>query len=306
MRDKVAGELDGLEMRIQALEDERQNSIRMAKAMRGVIEETSDLRKEHKTTIQGLSKRNKEIDSIKSQRDIINTNIVIPLHMIEDELSKVYKRLTTEIDIHRVPSLNRESEQFSWFFELQAMHAKGREASEHHQRFIQLVKEQKSEIKKLKIFESKHDETTAKLLGEEPLLKDKDISSNEARSYDRRVVNIQKALRARRGELHKLRREAGRLDAWLRKKAGENRSRGEQRGGSRGRGKDKSRGSKSPRDKAVSNAPMTLGDISGLFSALDSTDEKKERKVSSKKAGRRKLGNLSAHRGNRGSYKKKE
>jgi len=49
-----------------------------------------------------------------------------------------------------------------------------------------------------------------------------------------------------------------------------------------------------------------LGDISGLLSALDSTDEKKEKKISSKKAGMRKLGNLGAHRGNRGSYKKKE
>jgi DNA polymerase sigma len=306
MRDKVASELDGLEMRIQALEDERQITIRKAKAMRGIIEETSDLRKEHKSTIQGLSKRNKEIDSTKSQRDIINSNIVIPFFMIEDELSKVYKRLTTEIDIHRVPSLSREKEQFSWFFELQAMHAKGREASELHQRFIQLVKEQKGEIKKLKIFETKHDKATAKLLKEEPLLKDKDISSNEARSYDRRVVNIQKALRARRGELHKLRREAGRLDAWLRKKSGGDRSRGDKRGDNRGRGKGKGRGSKSPRDKAPSSGPMTLGDISGLLSAFDSTGEKKEKKKSSKKAGMRKLGNLGAHRGKRGSYKKKE
>jgi hypothetical protein len=138
------------------------------------------------------------------------------------------------------------------------------------------------------------------------MLKDKDISSNEARSYDRRVVNIQKALRARRGELHKLRREAGRLDAWLRKKAGGDRSRGDQRGGNRGRSKGKGRGSKSPREKAASSAPMTLGDISGLLSALDSTDERKEKKISSKKAGMRKLGNLGAHRGKRGSYKKKE
>ena len=306
MRDKVAGELDGLEMRIQALEDERQATIRMAKAMRGIIEETSGLRKEHNNTIKRLAKRNKEIDSIKSQRDIIHRNIVIPTLMIEDELSKIYRRLTTEIDIHRVPSLNREKELFSLFFELQAMHAKGREADVFHQRVVQLVMEQKVEIKKLKVFEIKHDDTTAKLLAEEPLLKDKDVTTNEARSYDRRVVNIQKALRARRGELHKLRREAGRLDAWIRKKAGGERGRGGRSGGDRARGKGKGRGSKSPRDKAPSNAPMTLGDISGLLSALDSTEEKKEKKISSKKAGMRKLGNLGAHRGSRGSYKKKE
>ena len=129
------------------------------------------------------------------KRDKINSDIILPIHMIEDELSKVYNRLTEELDIHRVPSLGKEKEQFSWFMELQAMHGKAREASELHHRFIELVKEQKEEIKKLKIYETKHDDATAKLLQDEPMLKDKNINSKEVGSYDRRVHNIQKALR---------------------------------------------------------------------------------------------------------------
>ena len=89
--------------------------------------------------------------------------MILPIHMIEDELSKVYKRLTEELDIHRVPSLKKEKEQFSWFMELQAMHGKAREASELHQKFIELVTLQKEEIKKLKIYETKHDDATSKL-----------------------------------------------------------------------------------------------------------------------------------------------
>ena len=299
MLDKTKAEMDSVDRLIEALESEKQSTLRMAKAMRGVIEETSDLRKEHKSTITGLKLRNKEIDDIRSRRDKINSDIILPIHMIEDELSKVYKRLTEELDIHRVPSLAKEKAQFSWFMELQAMHGKAREASELHHRFIELVKEQKEEIKKLKIYETKHDDATAKLLENEPMLKDKNINSKEINSFDRRVHNIQKALRKRRGEMHKLRREAGRLDAWLRKKSGE-----QSRGRNRGRGNRKNSKSKGKNEDTV---PMTLGDISGLLSGMgNESSSKRTRKVSSKKAGMRKMGNLGAHRGSRSHYKKKE
>ena len=300
MLEKTNAEMSALEKRDEAVDAERKSNIRMAKAMRGVIEETSDLRKEHKSIIINLKERNKNIDAIKKSRDKINSDIILPIHMIEDELAKVYSRLTEEIDIHRVPSLQREKTHFSWFLELQAMHGKAREASELHQRFIELVTEQKGEIKKLKIFETKHDEATTKLLEQEPLLKDKNINSNEARSYDRRTLSIQRALRQLRGDLHKLRRESGRLDAWLRKKAG-NQSRGRRDSRKGNQRKPKSQGSKE------SSGPMTLGDISGLLSEIgNQTTSKKPKKVSSKKAGMRKLGNLGAHRGSRGKYEKKD
>ena len=296
MLEKTRGEMDALDRRIDALEVERQSNLRMARAMRGVIEETSDLRKEHKAIIVGLKGRNAEIDEVKKKRDKINSDVILPIHMIEDELSKVYSRLTEELDIHRVPSLKKEKEQFSWFLELQAMHGKAREASELHQKFIELVKLQKEEIKKLKIYETKHDDTTSKLLEQEPLLKDKNINSKEVGSYDRRVQNIQKALRQRRGEMHKLRREAGRLDAWLRKKSNPQ--------GNRGRGRRKGGKGKKTQE---SSGPMTLGDISGLLSGMgDESSSKRTRKVSSKKAGMRKMGNLSAHRGSRRQFKKKD
>jgi len=129
------------------------------------------------------------------------------------------------------------------------------------------------------------------------LLKDKNINSKEVNSYDRRVHNIQKVLRKRRGEMHKLRRESGRLDAWLRKKSGEqnrNRSRGSRKGNKKG-------------NKKQDSGPVTLGDISGLLSGMGTQNRSKRvRKVSSKKAGMRKMGNLSAHRGSRGQLKKKD
>ena len=64
MLEKTKAEMDSIDKLIDALETERQSTLRMAKAMRGVIEETSDLRKEHKAVIVGLKSRNKDIDEI--------------------------------------------------------------------------------------------------------------------------------------------------------------------------------------------------------------------------------------------------
>ena len=66
MLTKVKGEMEALTIRVDALESERKSAIRMAKAMRGVIEETADLRKEHKAVITGLKQRNNQINSVKS------------------------------------------------------------------------------------------------------------------------------------------------------------------------------------------------------------------------------------------------
>lgn len=300
LRDNLSGEMEAVETRIVALEDEKNSSMKMANAMRGVVKETSGIKKEHKSIITGLGARNKEIDSIKSKRDTISKNIILPKHMIEEELIRVYNRLTEEVDIHSVPSLNREMEQFSWFLELQAMHAKAIEATTLHENYVSLVKTQKSEIKKLKIFSEKHDEATEKILSEEPLLKDVQISSGQVLSYNRRIKSLQKAIRQRQTELHKMRREAGRLDAWIRKKQSAN-SNKRSNDSKRGREKDKTRGHDS-------NATFTIGDISQLLSNSNtaSSESKKVRKTKSKKAGMKKLGNIGAQRGERSQFKPKD
>ncbi|CAI8156740.1 MAG: Uncharacterised protein [Methanobacteriota archaeon] len=299
MRENLSAEIAAVETRINALDDEKNNSMKMANAMRGVVKETSGIKKEHKSIITGLGARSKEIDLIKTKRDTISKNIILPKHMIEEELIRVYNRLTEEVDIHSVPSLYKEMRQFSWFLELQAMHAKAIEATQLHENYVSLVKTQKSEIKKLKIFADKHDEATEKILSEEPLLKDVKISSGQVLSYNRRVKSLQKAIRQRQNELHKMRRESGRLDAWLRKK---------QNGNSNKRYNNSKRGKQKDRKRSDSNAPLTIGDISQLLSSSNnvSSESKKVRKTKSKKAGMKKLGNLGAQRGKRSQFKPKD
>jgi len=293
-KEKISTELSDVENLVNALEDEKAKCVQMAKAIRGLIDETADLRKEHKAVINNLKKLNSEIENTKKARDEINSNIIIPLHMIEEELGKVYTRLTEELNLQRVPSLEKEKYLFSWFIELQSMHLKAKEATSLHAKFIQLIKEQKENVSKLKTFEKQHDETTKKLLEEEPLLKEQKVSSNEIRAHDRRIQNIQKILRKRRAEIHKLRREQGRLDAWIRKQK-------------QPRDAKKRRSNVRKKKNTNSSGPMTLGDISGLLSGFeDKKDEKKKKKNPTKKSSMKRLGNISAHRGNRSSFKPKD
>ena len=65
-------------------------------------------------------------------------------------LVDVYQNLTGDVDMFQVPS-GREEQQFSWFFELQAMHNAALEADSAHKELTALLKEQKSAVKELKI-----------------------------------------------------------------------------------------------------------------------------------------------------------
>ena len=92
------------------------------------------------------------------------------------------------------------------------MHGKAREASELHQKFIELVTLQKEEIKKLKIYETKHDDATSKLLEQEPLLKDKNINSKE---LDHMIVEFRISKRHCGRDVVKCTSCAERLEDWM-------------------------------------------------------------------------------------------
>ena len=316
--DTVTAEIGTLTTRMDALESERASAIRMARAMRGIIEETGDIRKKHKDTIGGIRKRGKEIDGVRKKRDLINRNVVIPVHMIEEEILKVYTRLTAVIEHEKVPSLNREKDWFRLFFELQQMHIKACEAGELHKEFITLSKAQRQDISLLRDFESEHDDVTKTLLDEEVLLKEEDVSKSGMKSWDKRANSIMRVLRQRRNQMHSLRREKGRIEAWMRMGAKRsNERKGVPRGKSQGAGNRReyrgpSKAEKEEiRKKAASGATISLGDLDTLLSSGglkslvsdDSVTSKKQRK---KKSAMKNLGDLSAHRGSRNRYSRKD
>lgn len=310
-----------LEERIEALHIERQNNIQISQALRGHFEETSGLRKEHKTLVRSLRPRSQKMDQLQKQRDEYNQQIGIPLYRIREMLVEVYKNLTGDIDFFQVPSLQREEEQFSWFFELQAMHAVALKADTAHKEFITLVREQKTAVKDMKITENKQTEVRAELIRSEPILANINTDFSEARQFDQNAHKLNKVIKERRKELRSLRREKGRLEAWIRVSSRKTPHKSSNSRGNRKDRKPKSgQGEWKPRyngpkpeevqQRAATGATLSLSDLDVLLNSggLASVTKSKPSPKSTRRAERKKKQNsgrhLSAQRGDRSQSKK--
>ncbi len=304
-----------------ALQTERQNNIKISQALRGHMEETSGLRKEHRALVRSLRPRSQKMELAQKQRDEYNQQVGIPLYRIRELLVEVYNNLTGDIDFFQVPSLQREEEQFGWFFELQAMHAVALKADAAHQEFISLVREQKSAVKDLKITENKQTEVLAELVRSEPILADIRSDFGEARQFDQNAHKLNKVIQKRRKELRGLRREKGRLEAWLRvstRKSSQQHS--NSRGGKRERKPKSGQGNWKPRfdgpkpeevqNRAATGGSLSLTDLDVLLNSggLASVTKSKPSAKSARRAERKKKQNsnrqLSAQRGERAQSKK--
>ena len=310
-----------MEERLNALQAERLNNIQISQALRGHMEETSGLRKEHKGLVRNLRSRGQKIEQLQKQRDGYNQKAGLSCHRIREELVKVYSNLTEDIDFFRVPTLQREEEQFAWFFELQAMYPIALKADAAHQEFMNLVGEQKTAIKDLKITEHKQSEIRAELVRSEPILAIISSDFSEARQFDQNAHKLNKVIQERRKELRGLRLEKGRIEAWLRvtsqKSTGpHSRSRGEKRErkpkSGQGNWKPRFDGPKPEevQKRAATGGSLSLTDLDVLLNSggLASVTKSKATPKSARRAERKKKQNsnrqLSAQRGTRAQSKK--
>ena len=310
-----------LEERIEVLHQERQNNIKISQALRGLFEETSGLRNEHRTLVRSLRPRSEKMDTLQKERDGYNQKIGIPLYRIRELLVEVYTNLTGDIDFFHVPSLQREDEQFSWFFELQAMHAVALKADTAHKEFIVLVREQKKAVKDLKITESKQTQVRAEMIESEPILANITTEFSEARQFDQNAHSLNKVIQERRKELRRLRREKGRIEAWVRVSTRSTPPRdSKSRGGSKDRKSKSGQADWAPRNKgpkpeevqqrAAAGGTLSLSDLDVLLNSggLASVSKSKPTPKTSRRAERKKKQNsvrtITAQRGERSQSKK--
>ncbi|GIS27619.1 MAG: hypothetical protein CM15mP128_3780 [Methanobacteriota archaeon] len=153
---------------VDALVAEREEAIRLSKAMRGALKDTEEMSQGIRALARGLRGRAAEMDQAKALRDAENQRLVLPRARIEEELKRLYHTLTAEVDVFRVPSLEREQRNFSRFFELQAMHRAKVASDAHHQRYIDLFEGSAEEVKKIRTLEKDRKQTHADLLKDEP------------------------------------------------------------------------------------------------------------------------------------------
>ena len=284
----LQSELSVLESEIEIRNNERKNAIEMSKALR----KNADLQREENKIANTLKPRREKIEQLKKQRDEVNNNY-IPVHWIENELSKVFKRLTEDVDLMRTPSLQKEVELFSWFFELQSMHEHSKKTREFHNEFKKLLREQKNALFELE--NVKESGTEVNLFG-------------DFANFDDLAHKLLLELNPMHNEKRKLKREIGRLEAWIRisgKKGGQ-KPRNNNRTNKKNYNKRRNNVNVAEvKSRAASGGALSLSDLdallnSGGISSISNpqqNDNNKRKKKSKKK-------NFSPHRGNRGRSKK--
>ena len=315
-REKVAAllatkraELNVAQERVDALVAEREEAIRLAKAMRGALKDTKEMSQDIRSVARGLRDRAAEMNEAKALRDAENRRLVLPRARIEEELKRLYHTLTAEVDVFRVPSLEREQRDFSRFFELQAMHKAKLASDAHHQRYIELLRVQREEVKKIRTLEKDRKQAHTDLLKDEPGLKEVRVRSGDVDEYDRRANRITRLLRTRRKERKQLSREVGRLDAFLKggpKRGGAQRG---QRGGGAGRNAARRPrvNVKEVRERAQTGGTLSLADLGALLDQgglpdahQDAKQTKRHRHKSERQAASRRRKDIQQRRGKRG------
>ena len=186
-----------VEKSVSVRESERNDAIRMSKALRKNVE----LAREQSTLAANLRPRRSKINEIQSKRDSSN-NHYIPVHFIEEELQRVYENLTQQSPSGLQLSFEKEKSLFSWFFELKSMHEHAKLTRKYHREFLKLVNQQEKSVEHIK-------DLRQEIISVNSLGKFTDFDDLAKRL----LIELNPLKKKRR----KLRREIGRLEAWLRK-----------------------------------------------------------------------------------------
>lgn len=198
----------------EVIQQERQAMITLVQSLRQVHEATRGISKERTTLLNQFRGLRSKADSIRAERDAINTAVPPPLEVIEQRLAQTYRRLATlPNDLVRMPNRDHEIQLFSFFFELQAMHVRKAQGNALHQAYIDLLRGQEEKLKGLDQL-SADKQTIAEDAREE--IADQKANPKEIRQLNNRIGEMLETVRTQRGSIKKLRREAGRLEACLR------------------------------------------------------------------------------------------
>ena len=280
-------QLNEVESKIKVRKSERNNAIEMSKAIR----KNAELKNEENKLGNSLKPRRDKIEKVKKERDSVNNNY-IPVHWIEDEMMKVFYRLTEDVDQMSAPSLKKEKELFSWFFELQSMHQHSKKTRELHNQFIKLLDEQKDTLDELDLVKK----SSNKLFG-------------NYENFDDLAHKLLLELNSIHNEKRTLRREIGRLEAWLRicdRKKRDKKKSNYRKQNNRNKSKTKiSVNIEEVKSRASSGESISLSDLgallnSGGFSSIQNVGKEKSERKKKKKMSN----NFSASRGKRGRSKK--
>ncbi len=205
---------DDVALLLEALSEERRKTISMAKAMRGTLQPSSGMTEDVASLVETLRERAASMKQYQQHRDGIDEVAMLPMNRIGQELQRLHRSLTSEVDVDHVPSLRTEQRDFARFLAVQAMHQSKPNADASHASYVDLLRAQRDDVKQFAALhlttEPKHEARLA-----EVDLKAVRIRTGDVDEYDRRANLLSNLVRDQRRERKRLSREIGRLTAYL-------------------------------------------------------------------------------------------
>ena len=210
-------EIADLTQRFDALGNELNNAAELESLLSDIMdnEQYKSKSKEAKQIAKELKTIHGEISEFHRIRNQINEHVGLPSHRCEDELLRVYQRLTGEVDVFKVPSIQREEQLFSYFFELQEMYKRMLEADEAHKQAEELFKKQQDNLKKMKSLNSEISASFDSAIDDDKALEGVELNYSSLMEIRKSIFNLKK-LRSKSFRIRKkARRERGRLHAYI-------------------------------------------------------------------------------------------
>lgn len=202
------------------VKQERDAEITLVQSLRIIQETSRGFSKERNTILNEFRKIREQASAVKSERDVINENVPPPLEIIEQRLVETHRRLATiPHDLSKMPNRGHETKLFSFFFELKVMHSQKLNGNVLHQKYIELLRKQKVMLQQLDKLSEERKSVAEEAREEIPNQK---ANPKEIRKLNERITKMLESINSHRTDIKKMRREAGRLDAYarVRKKSG--------------------------------------------------------------------------------------
>jgi len=276
-----------IESELKSLESERASLITTSQFLTTALH--GPMNKERSELFAELRGQEfQEIEQLEGHRDRINERVAPPSKLIEKLIERTWRQLSTiPEDPSKSPDLRNEIQKFSFFFELKEMYKLKKQSDGYHAQYVGLRRKQRGIYKKLDELRDKSAEIAKKEAGENPRLADTKISIKEKKKLDGRIEKMLGAIRRQRSELHRVKREVGRLESFSRIRKGDEK-----------RGRKVRKRINTLREHAMSGGTLSMEDMArileaGGLSQLQESDnpktsKKKKKKLSSRRGGRSK------------------
>ncbi len=214
MRGDLERGLKSVERQHSDLRSDRRDQVSLVRSMRTAFGEMEQVSGARRSLLGEFHNVKRAADDARKGRDEVNTRIPPPIEVLGEWLSDTHNRLTTlDNDLTTVPTLARELDSFSRFFELQVAITIKAESETYHKEFVKQIKRLREITTKLdstKRPEAKSEEKGSGETEDAPA----GISRTEIRKVSRRISKIDKQLDDLTSERKKIRVSLGRIRSY--------------------------------------------------------------------------------------------